>query len=220
MARPRVARGSLSTAAIVDATLDLIRDEPSEPITMERVADALGSRPMSLYTHVRNRDELMALAAARVWLDWECAVPAGAPWDVQLTAWCDSLADHVRRFRPLVMELTGGGAFPKALMHEVASLVGILRAAGLEGVELAAAVRWIPQTVLGAVVLELARPPGMRGADEDAAAIVAAMGDLDDEDRACLGGLLADMTSPDLPELGGYTVARLVDGVRAVANRP
>jgi AcrR family transcriptional regulator len=217
MARPRVARGSLSTDVIVDATLELIRTDPGEPITMERVADALGSRPMSLYTHVRGRDDLMALAAERVWLDWECAVPEGAAWDAQLTAWCASLADHVRRYRPLVMELTGAGAFPKALMHEIASLVGILRAAGLDGVDLAAVVRWIPQTVLGAVVLELARPPGMRGADGEAAAIVAAMGGLDDDDRAVLAGLLGDMTSPDLPDLADYTVARIVDGVRAVA---
>ena len=63
--RQRVARGSLSREQIVEATLSLVRAEPDGPITMERVAAVLGTRPMSLYTHVRNRDELVGLAAAQ-----------------------------------------------------------------------------------------------------------------------------------------------------------
>lgn len=218
MTRSRVARGSLSLDAIVDATLDLVRTRPDEPITMERVADALGCRPMSLYTHVRSRDDLLAEATARVWLDWECTVADDAAWEDQLTAWCVSLRDHARRYGPLVMEMTSAGAFRPALIREVAGLVRILRRASLDGVALAAAVRWIPQTVLGAVVLELSRPEGLRSADDEAAAILGAMGELDDDDRAELAGLLGHMTSPDLPDLAAYTIDRIVDGVRAGAG--
>ena len=77
--RQRVSRGTLSRDHIVDATLRLVRDEPDAPITMERVAAVLGTRPMSLYTHVRNRDELVALAAAQALREWDAQVPRGRP---------------------------------------------------------------------------------------------------------------------------------------------
>ena len=81
--RTRVSRGTLSREHIVEATLRLVRDEPDGPITMERVASVLGTRPMSLYTHVRNRDELVALAAQQALREWDASVPKGARWDNQ-----------------------------------------------------------------------------------------------------------------------------------------
>ena len=77
--RTRVSRGTLSREHIVDATLRLVRDEPDGPITMERVAAVLGTRPMSLYTHVRNRDELVALAAQQALREWDAVGARRAP---------------------------------------------------------------------------------------------------------------------------------------------
>lgn len=216
-ARPRVSRGTLSQDQIVDATLALVRNEPELPITMERVAAALATRPMSLYTHVRNRDELVALAAARALATWDAAIPRGARWDNQLRAWCRSLRDHVAAHRPLLLDMTSQGSFQPALLEQVAVLARILRRSGLDGAELAAALRWVPQTVLGAVVLDLGRPPGLRDAGAEAAAMLGSMGALGADARAQLADVLPYFASPELADLFDYTIDRLVDGVRAAA---
>jgi AcrR family transcriptional regulator len=215
--RQRVSRGTLSQEHIVEATLRLVRDEPDGPITMERVAAVLGTRPMSLYTHVRNRDELIALAAQQALREWDASVPRGARWDNQLRSWCRSLRDHVQAYPPLMLQMTAHGTFQPALLEAVAVLARILRRAGLEGADLAAAVRWIPQTVLGAVVLELSRPAGLTTPDQEAAAISGSLASLDPDDRAQYDDVLPHFTDPGLADLFDYSVDRLVDGVRAVA---
>lgn len=218
--RSRVPRGTLSQGQIVDATLRLVRDEPDTPITMERVATALGTRPMSLYTHVRNRDELVALAAEQAVRSWDDSVPADAGWDEQLRRWCVSLRDHLTEYPPLLLELSQQGAFQPALVEKVAGLARILRRAGLEGADLAAALRWVPQTVLGAIVLELARPSDLGSAAEEAVAVHGALAALDEADRTELEDVLGWFTSPQLADLFEYSVDRLVDGVRAAAPAP
>lgn len=200
------------------ATLRLVRDEPDTPITMQRVAETLGTRPMSLYTHVRNREELVSLAAAQALREWDAAVPPRAAWDRQLTAWCVSLRDHIRVYPSLMLELTGQGAFQPALLEAAAVLSRILRRAGLEGRELAAALRWVPQTVIGAVVLELSRPAGLETPGQEAAAIVGSLAALSEADRRELDDVATYLVAPDLDDLFAYTVARIVDGVRAVAG--
>ena len=211
-----MSRGTLSRQQIVDATLGLVRDDPDTPITMERVAVALGTRPMSLYTHVRNRDELIALAAAQALQEWDAAVPDAAEWDVQLRAWCHSLRDHVRAYPSLLLDMTSRGSFQPALVEKVAVLARVLRRAGLDGPDLAAALRWLPQSVLGAVVLELARPDALQTTEQEAAAVYGSLASLSPDDRAQLDDVLPHFTDPALAELFDYTVDRLVDGVRAV----
>ncbi len=218
-ARTRVSRGTLSREHIVEATLTLVRDEPDAPITMERVAAVLGTRPMSLYTHVRNRDELVALAAEQALREWDASVPRGARWDNQLRAWCRSLREHVRAYPPLLLEMTAQGSFQPALVEKVAVLARILRRAGLQGTDLAEALRWVPQTVLGAVVLELARPAGLETPQHEAAAILGALGSLSPDDRAQFDDVLPHFASPALAELFEYSIDRLVDGVKALAAR-
>lgn len=203
----------------MDTALHLARQEPGSPITMEKVARALGTRPMSLYTHVRNREELMALAAERALGEWTASVPTDAAWDEQLRAWCTSLRDHLAVYSTLMFEMTSQGTFQPALVRAVAVLARILRAAGLEGDDLAAAVRWVPQTVLGVVVLEAGRPADLRTPDQEAAAVLGALAGLDDADRAEFDDVVPRLLGPSLPDLFEYSIDRLIDGVRAVSSR-
>ncbi|MFD6055536.1 TetR/AcrR family transcriptional regulator [Agromyces sp. NPDC060279] len=53
-ARPALSRRELATAAI-----ELIERDGLEALTMRRLASELGFAPMSLYTHVRSRDDLV-----------------------------------------------------------------------------------------------------------------------------------------------------------------
>jgi len=59
----RPARGGLSTQAIVDTAIALADVDGLDAVSIRRVAAVLGVRPMSLYTHIVSKDELLALMA-------------------------------------------------------------------------------------------------------------------------------------------------------------
>lgn len=75
----------LSTDAVVQSAIAFADGEGVAALSMRRVADALGVSPMSLYTYVPSRDELLGLMLDRV-LGETAAPPAdGAPWREALT---------------------------------------------------------------------------------------------------------------------------------------
>jgi AcrR family transcriptional regulator len=213
--RPRVSRGTLSRRDIARAALALMRDDPQRNLTMERVAKALGTRPMSLYTHVRSRDDLIDCAADLALREWTVPLPRRGDWERQVRSWCGSLRAHIRRHPALVWELTRGGGFRPALLEKVALLARSLRSAGLEGRALADVLRWIPQTVIGAIVLELARPANLQSIRDEGSAIYASLGALDARDRAELADLLPFFSDRSLDDLFEYTIDRLIDGIRS-----
>jgi AcrR family transcriptional regulator len=83
---PRAApRRQLTRAAIVEAALDLLDREGLDAVSMRRVAQVLDTGAASLYQHVGNKDELVALVFDRV--TGEVPLPeAGDPqrWQQQL----------------------------------------------------------------------------------------------------------------------------------------
>ena len=72
---------------IVDAAVALVVAEPDEPLTMARVANAVGLTPMALYRHFKDRDELMDAVVGRILLERNAAIPREGPWQDQLRAW-------------------------------------------------------------------------------------------------------------------------------------
>ncbi|WP_405550251.1 TetR/AcrR family transcriptional regulator C-terminal domain-containing protein [Streptomyces globisporus] len=58
--RKRAPRGSLDRARVVAAATTIMDSDGIEAITMRRIADELHVRPMSLYTHFRSKDEVLA----------------------------------------------------------------------------------------------------------------------------------------------------------------
>jgi AcrR family transcriptional regulator len=211
--RGRVSRGTLTRDEILRATVELIEADPSQPITMARVARALGTRPMSLYTHVRNRDDLVDGAVDRSLREWSVVALPGAGWEAEVRAWCSSLREVARRHSPLIREMTRNGRFQPALLEKVAILSRSLRRAGLEGRALTDALRWIPQTVLGAITLELARPADLQSVEDEAGAIYGSLGVLDAYDRAELLDALQYFSNRSLDDLFAYSVDRVLDGI-------
>jgi AcrR family transcriptional regulator len=59
--RDRPAKPALSREAIVEAGLQIVREEGIDALTMRRIAQALDTGPASLYVYVANRDELWEL---------------------------------------------------------------------------------------------------------------------------------------------------------------
>jgi len=59
----RTARSGLSTQAIVETAIALADVEGLDAVSIRRVAAVLEVRPMSLYTHIASKDELLTLMA-------------------------------------------------------------------------------------------------------------------------------------------------------------
>lgn len=217
-----MSRGTLRRDDILRATLELIEADSQLPITMERVATALHTRPMSLYTHVRNREDLIEAAFALSLQAWEISPLPEAGWENEVRAWCRSLREHARRYSPLIREMSTNGHFQPALLEKVALLIRSLRDAGLHDRALADAVRWIPQTVLGAIVLELSRPAHLRSVDDEAAAIYSSLPAIEPAARAQFVDVLphfGDQSLDGIDDLFEYSIDRVIDGIRCQAAR-
>jgi AcrR family transcriptional regulator len=59
----RAVRGGLSTQAIVDTAITIADVDGLDAVSIRRVAAILEVRPMSLYTHIVSKDELLSLMA-------------------------------------------------------------------------------------------------------------------------------------------------------------
>jgi AcrR family transcriptional regulator len=104
----------LSQRALIDVAVAIARSEGLDALTMRRLALATGRAPMTLYSHIANKDELLLLVADA--LLGEIAVPKG-PWhralsELSLSTWrtmgeTRGLATFVWRHVPYVFTPEG-----------------------------------------------------------------------------------------------------------------
>ena len=89
--RAREKRRTLDQARVVRAALALLDEAGLDELTMRRLADRLGVKAASLYRHVRNKDELLALLGDEISAEIPLP-PASGGWQQQLTesAWMPS----------------------------------------------------------------------------------------------------------------------------------
>jgi TetR/AcrR family tetracycline transcriptional repressor len=78
---PALARGELNKAAILSIALDLVDERGLEAVTMRRIADAAGLTPMSLYRHVRTKEEILIGLGELAWDLLAYNPPDDPPWD-------------------------------------------------------------------------------------------------------------------------------------------
>lgn len=84
-------RGSLNRSRIIDAAVELADEIGLEPMTIRRLAEHLGTRPMSLYHYVGGKEEIVDGMVGRVFDEVERPDP-GRPWK-------DSIRDRARSLR-------------------------------------------------------------------------------------------------------------------------
>lgn len=169
--RPAPRRGprpGLSVDTVVDAATGLADEGGLAALTMRGVAQRLGVTPMTLYTYVPGKAELLDLILDAVYLRMPRTDHAGRPWRARVT----SVAHDNRalyRSHPWVATLPGtrpplGPGLMTKYEHELAAFEGL----GLDDIEMDAALTF----VLG-FVYSVARPE----ADAEAAARDSAMSD-------------------------------------------
>src|SRR5947208_10134910 len=98
-------RRNLTRNRIVECALDLADEEGIDAITMRRLGSLLGVEGMALYTHVRDKDDLLSAVGAVLLDELELEPRAHADWRGRIEsvarAWSSLRARHPRSF-PLV----------------------------------------------------------------------------------------------------------------------
>lgn len=90
--RRRAPWGSLTRAQVVDAAVAAARAGDLTRLSMRRIAQDLGVAPMSIYRHVRDKDDLLDAVVDRLLSEsWRPEAPS-AEWD----AWVLEAADRLR----------------------------------------------------------------------------------------------------------------------------
>ena len=127
---PRRRRRTLDQGQVVRAALALLDEIGLDELTMRRLAERLGVKAASLYRHVRNKDELLALLGDEISAEIPLPRRTGT-WRDQLTevAWNvrRGLLAHRDAARVLASTPPAG---PRRLRH-IEAVLQILRTAGL-----------------------------------------------------------------------------------------
>ncbi|WP_449061199.1 TetR/AcrR family transcriptional regulator [Planomonospora algeriensis] len=89
-------RRRLNPEMIVECALRLVRAEGPAAVTMRRLAEELGTAPMSLYRHIRDRETLLVAMLDEVAEGIELPEPVGDP-RAEVTAVFTALHDALRR---------------------------------------------------------------------------------------------------------------------------
>ena len=131
-------RKPLDQAQVVQAALALLDEVGLDELTMRRLAQQLGVKAASLYRHVRNKDELLALLGDEISGEIPAASGKGT-WQEQLT----EIAWNVRRgllaHRDAAQVLASSPPVGPRRLRHIEAVLRVLRMTGLRDREAARA---------------------------------------------------------------------------------
>jgi AcrR family transcriptional regulator len=148
----------LTRQRILAAGLDLLATRGVAGLSMRALAEVLGTAPMSLYRHVRSKDELLSAIAAGGLERLELDLPQRGAWSERAAAWMHSLRTQLLRSPAVVSILVQHGQYTPALLRATNTLLRILRDAGFEPPDAVRAWREIMWSTLGFVSSEIRGP--------------------------------------------------------------
>ncbi len=149
---PRSPSGTHTRSSIVAAARLVVEQEGIDALTLRRVAQELGTGPMSLYRHIRNRDELLRLLIDDLAGDYPIVEADGrSAVDLVLAQWMvlrSFMLQH-RWFATLVAEGRGSSRASIPAGHRLLAQIG---AAGLDATDGARLYRTLWMMLLGSVL--------------------------------------------------------------------
>ncbi|SEH01246.1 DNA-binding transcriptional regulator, AcrR family [Nonomuraea solani] len=220
---PAAPREGLSLPAIARAAVELADAGGLEAVSMARVAERLGFTTMSLYRHVKSKQEVLLLM-----LDAVAPVPAELDepcdgWRPGLERWCRAQWEMLRAHTWIVhLPVSGPPITPNQLAWTDRALA-VLRGTGLSESDKAGVVLLVASHMLTAARMSVEL--GRAASGESIAAYTTLLGDLVDERR-----LPALRTALDAGAFGypagiaeeerrfdySFGLARVLDGVAAL----
>jgi AcrR family transcriptional regulator len=169
--RTKGRRTRLSRERILDKALELIGQDPDGELRMRALAEALDTAPMSLYRHVRNKDDLLDGLTGHVLDQLDMELPSEGPWCERALAWMHGLRDKLNEHPAVVPLLRTRTRYAPALLRAINSLLAILRSAGFEDAAAARASREVMWFTFGFVIMEIRTEQEYPGVEVGAIAI-------------------------------------------------
>ncbi len=154
-------RARLSRSAVVDRALALADAEGIEALTIRRLATEFGVTPMALYWHFRNKEELIAGLADRIWSEIKSDVDPAAAWPRQLRGVLESLIDMLRVHPSASALLLGSDKLGQARWAVTEVTLEVLRSAGFDPLHASEIARSVLWTGLMLVMSEPGFDPGL-----------------------------------------------------------
>ncbi|MGX5695459.1 TetR/AcrR family transcriptional regulator [Agromyces soli] len=176
-------RPGLSRHEVTEAAIALVERDGLDALTMRRLASALDCAPMSLYTHVRNRDDLVDAIVDRLIEQLELHEVAGEGWQDAVRRTLGSYRDLAMRL-PAAFELLALAPYDASpVAPHLAKVLAGLEHAGLQAEQARQILGIVDAYASGFLVVWArsragSRTPGGATLAGDAPADVVAMRDL------------------------------------------
>ena len=214
--RPKPQRGRparLSRANILEAGLALIKQTGIENLTMRTLAQALDVAPMSLYSHVKDKDDLMVGVAQIVFERMKFSVDPAANWEQQLLTWMHDLRSQLQEFPQLPQLYTHNERYSASLLNTTVFAIDILQKAGLKNSEyLVITARSLMWFVLGYTTLESFVKPRTMQANMDL--IFEQLATLPEAQRATLEPLKPFLMERDVNQIFEFSAGLMIAGIK------
>ena len=179
--RPK--RRDLDQGRVVAAALALLDEVGLDELTMRRLAERLGVQAASLYRHVRNKDDLLALLADEISGEIPLT-PATGTWQERLTAGAYSVRRGLHAHRDAARVVAVTAPFGPRRLRHIEAILALLREAGFSPKDAARAAYHCNNFVTEFVADET-RFLGLKGGSRAARKML-------DDARRYLGGLPRD----------------------------
>ncbi len=164
-------RPALTRERILETGLSLLERSPRADISMRSLAEELGSAPMSLYRHVRNREDLLEginlLALESIQLE----IPPEGDWLDRARIWMHSLRRELHAQPAVAPLLRLRGSLAPTLFQVLDDLIRVMLDAGFEGRGAALACREVAWFTMSFVANEMSNQsfaknsPSLTGSD-------------------------------------------------------
>ena len=183
---------------------------------MRSLAQELDAAPMSLYRHVRNREDLLEGVNRKALETIRVEIPSEGDWRPRARAWMHSLRRELHA-RPAVAPLLRlRGSLAPTLFQVLDALVRVMLDAGFEGRAAALACREVAWFTMSFVSNELSNQApaqdsrGLTGTDLGS---FEELSTLDPGETPHLAALLPDLASIEIDEIFSAAADHLLDGL-------
>lgn len=204
----RADRGTLTREQIIRAAIDLLDESGGAGLTMRGLAAALDTKPMTLYTHVRNKDDLIDGVLGLVLDQVPFPEIGSASWQELFREMLGTYRRVLLRHPGVVPFIQGRPVNPSgAWVRGVEHALGMLRAAGFDSSTATHALRALLSLTYGVVLNET-----MNRRQADASASLAALADVD---APAIAAAAADLEHPDFDAFFDFALDAMIAGLEA-----
>lgn len=160
-------RPGLSRRRVLDAVLVFVDEHGLDALSMHKLGTRLGVRGMSLYNHVRDKDDLLDGLVDLLWSQVGTGTAGFGDWQDAVRALAGALRDLVRRHpgaAPLIMTRR---LMPHSALRVTGAYLRFMRDGGVPEECAAALLRTVISYAIGQTIAEIRyTPPGTDDAGE------------------------------------------------------